>query len=102
MDVKNKECKEQRTKEQKSEEQTMTFGPLFCSLFSVLGGDDALYHLGEIPHKRHTQFLTGRFAVQRTARAIEGASSGVESIMHHHYLPTAIVQVGGSGPATIA
>jgi homogentisate 1,2-dioxygenase len=60
------------------------------------------YHrLGEVPHKRHTQFRKPDGSLYREQVMGTKGFSGVESILYHHHLPTAIVQVEDLGPATI-
>jgi homogentisate 1,2-dioxygenase len=51
------------------------------------------YRLGEIPHKRHTQFRKPDGGLYREeVMGLEGFS-GVQSILYHHYLPPRVAQV---------
>ncbi len=55
--------------------------------------------LGEIPHKRHTQFhKPGGGLYREEVMGLEGFS-GIESILYHYYLPPRVVQVEDMGPA---
>lgn len=58
------------------------------------------YHrLGEIPHKRHTQFRKPDGGLYREeVMGLEGFS-GVQSILYHHFLPPRIARVESLGPA---
>ncbi|MBA3948286.1 MAG: homogentisate 1,2-dioxygenase [Herpetosiphonaceae bacterium] len=58
-------------------------------------------HLGNIPHKRHTQFRKPDGSLFSEQVMGTKGFSGVESILYHHYPPTAIAQVEDLGPATI-
>jgi homogentisate 1,2-dioxygenase len=59
------------------------------------------YHkLGEIPHKRHTQFKKPDGNLYREElMGLEGFSS-IQSILYHHFLPPRVRQVEDLGPAT--
>src|SRR5918997_410909 len=57
--------------------------------------------LGDIPHKRHTQFRKpagGLFSEQ--VMGTKGFS-GLESILYHHHPPTAILHVEDLGPVRV-
>jgi homogentisate 1,2-dioxygenase len=58
------------------------------------------YHkLGEIPHKRHTQFRKPDGGLYREeVMGLEGFS-GLESILYHHFLPPRVARVEDLGPA---
>ena len=58
------------------------------------------YHkLGEIPHKRHTQFKKPDGKLYREeVMGLEGFSS-IESILYHHFLPPRVREVEDLGPA---
>ena len=58
------------------------------------------YHkLGEIPHKRHTQFRKPDGSLYREeVMGLEGFS-GLQSILYHHYLPPAVQRVEDLGEA---
>ncbi len=58
------------------------------------------YHrLGEVPHKRHTQFRKPDGTLYREeVMGLEGFS-GIQSILYHHYLPPAVVRTEFLGPA---
>ncbi len=58
------------------------------------------YHkLGEIPHKRHTQFRKPQGGLYREeVMGLEGFSS-LQSILYHHFLPPRVVRVEDLGPA---
>ncbi|RMF45054.1 MAG: homogentisate 1,2-dioxygenase [Anaerolineae bacterium] len=58
------------------------------------------YHkLGEIPHKRHTQFRKPDGGLYREeVMGLEGFS-GLQSILYHHYLPPAVQRVEDLGEA---
>ena len=58
------------------------------------------YHkLGEIPHKRHTQFKKPDGKLYREElMGLEGFSS-IQSILYHHFLPPRVQQVDDLGPA---
>ncbi|MBI4595218.1 MAG: homogentisate 1,2-dioxygenase [Candidatus Tectomicrobia bacterium] len=46
------------------------------------------HHLGQLPHKRHTQFRKPDGSLYREeVMGLEGFS-GIQSILYHHYLPT--------------
>ncbi|RMG84144.1 MAG: homogentisate 1,2-dioxygenase [Chloroflexi bacterium] len=59
------------------------------------------YHrLGEVPHKRHTQFRKPDGGLYREeVMGLEGFS-GIQSILYHHFLPPRVAQVEDLGPAT--
>src|SRR3712207_6048211 len=60
------------------------------------------YHrLGEIPHKRHTQFRKPDGSLFSEQVMGTKGFSGVESILYHYHPPTAILQVQDLGPAVI-
>ena len=58
------------------------------------------YHkLGEIPHKRHTQFKKPDGKLYREeVMGLEGFSS-IQSILYHHFLPPRVKMVEDLGPA---
>jgi homogentisate 1,2-dioxygenase len=58
------------------------------------------YHkLGQIPHKRHTQFRKPDGGLYREeVMGLEGFS-GLESILYHHFLPPRVLKVEDLGPA---
>ena len=58
------------------------------------------YHkLGEIPHKRHTQFRKPDGGLYREeVMGLEGFS-GIESLLYHHFLPPRVMHVEDCGPA---
>ncbi len=57
------------------------------------------YHrLGEIPHKRHTQFKKPNGQLYREElMGLEGFSS-IQSILYHHYLPPRVTKTEDMGP----
>ena len=60
------------------------------------------YHrLGQIPHKRHTQFRQPDGSLYREQVMGTKGFSGNQSILYHHHAPTAILEVEDLGPATI-
>jgi homogentisate 1,2-dioxygenase len=60
------------------------------------------YHrLGEIPHKRHTQFRKASGGLYREeVMGLEGFS-GVQSILYHHFLPPRVVQAEALGSTKV-
>ncbi len=58
------------------------------------------YHkLGQIPHKRHTQFRKPDGGLYREElMGLEGFSS-LQSILYHHFLPPRVLRVADLGPA---
>ena len=55
--------------------------------------------LGEVPHKRHTQFRKPAGGLYREElMGLEGFSS-LSSLLYHHYLPPRVVSVEDLGPA---
>ena len=58
------------------------------------------YHkLGQIPHKRHTQFKKPDGKLYREElMGLEGFSS-LQSILYHHFLPPRVVKTEDCGPA---
>ncbi len=59
------------------------------------------YRLGEIPHKRHTQFKKANGGLYREeVMGLEGFS-GLESILYHHFLPPRVQKVEDLGPERI-
>lgn len=58
------------------------------------------YHkLGEIPHKRHTQFRKPDGGLYREeVMGLEGFS-GIESLLYHHFLPPRVMHVEDCGAA---
>src|SRR5574341_106089 len=58
------------------------------------------YHrLGEIPHKRHTQFRKPDGGLYREeVMGLEGFS-GIQSILYHHHLPPRVIKAETLGPA---
>ena len=60
------------------------------------------YHrLGEVPHKRHTQFRKPDGSLYREQVMGTKGFSGNEAILYHHHLPTAILSVEDLGPAAL-
>ncbi|GAB4577894.1 MAG: homogentisate 1,2-dioxygenase [Anaerolineales bacterium] len=59
------------------------------------------YHkLGQIPHKRHTQFRKPDGNLYREeVMGLEGFS-GIQSILYHHFLPPRVVKTEDLGPAS--
>ena len=59
------------------------------------------YHkLGQIPHKRHTQFRKPDGNLYREeVMGLEGFS-GIQSILYHHFLPPRVLKVEDLGPAS--
>jgi homogentisate 1,2-dioxygenase len=56
------------------------------------------YKLGQIPHKRHTQFHKQDGGLYREeVMGLEGFS-GLESILYHHFLPPRVREVEDLGP----
>src|SRR5919199_566315 len=54
--------------------------------------------LGEVPHKRHTQFRKPDGTLYREqVMGIKGFS-GIQSILYHHHHPTEVRQVEDRGP----
>jgi homogentisate 1,2-dioxygenase len=61
------------------------------------------YHkLGNVPHKRHTQFRKPDGSLYSEQVMGTKGFSGVESILYHHYPPTAILAVEDLGKTEIA
>jgi len=59
------------------------------------------YRLGEIPHKRHTQFYKPDGGLYREeVMGLEGFS-GLESILYHHFLPPRVMKVEDLGSAAV-
>ncbi|MBW8012951.1 MAG: homogentisate 1,2-dioxygenase [Chloroflexi bacterium] len=60
----------------------------------------SFYHkLGEIPHKRHTQFHKPDGGLYREeVMGLEGFS-GIQSILYHHFLPPRVLKTEDLGPA---
>lgn len=59
------------------------------------------YRLGEIPHKRHTQFRKPEGGLYREeVMGLEGFS-GVQSILYHHYLPPRVAEVEELGSVKV-
>jgi homogentisate 1,2-dioxygenase len=59
------------------------------------------YHLGEIPHKRHTQYRKADGGLYREeVMGLEGFS-GIQSILYHHFLPPRIKHAEPLGSAAI-
>ena len=58
----------------------------------------SFYHrLGEIPHKRHTQFRKPDGGLYREeVMGLEGFS-GIQSILYHHFLPPRVLEVEDMG-----
>src|SRR5687768_39875 len=58
------------------------------------------YHkLGEIPHKRHTQFRKPDGSLYREeVMGLEGFS-GIQSLLYHHFLPPRVKKLDDLGPA---
>src|SRR5688500_17203508 len=57
--------------------------------------------LGEVPHKRHTQFRKPDGSLFSEQVMGTKGFSGVEAILYHYYPPTSIVRVEDLGPAGI-
>jgi homogentisate 1,2-dioxygenase len=61
------------------------------------------YHrLGEIPHKRHTQFRRPDGALYHEQVMGTRGFEGMQSIVYHHRAPTAILHAADRGPVEIA
>ncbi len=59
------------------------------------------YRLGDIPHKRHTQFRKPDGGLYREeVMGLEGFH-GLESVLYHHFLPPRVLQVEYLGDARI-
>jgi homogentisate 1,2-dioxygenase len=59
------------------------------------------YRLGEIPHKRHTQFRKPDGGLYREeVMGLEGFS-GLQSILYHQYLPPRVVHTEDMGAASV-
>lgn len=59
------------------------------------------YSLGQVPHKRHTQFRKPDGGLYREeVMGLEGFS-GLQSILYHYYLPPRVKRVEDLGPALI-
>jgi homogentisate 1,2-dioxygenase len=60
------------------------------------------YHkLGQIPHKRHTQFKKPNGKLYREElMGLEGFSS-LQSILYHHFLPPRVAKTNDCGPAKL-
>lgn len=59
------------------------------------------YKLGEIPHKRHTQFRKpGGGLYREEVMGLEGFS-GIESILYHYFLPPRVVHIEDLGSIQI-
>src|SRR3990172_420334 len=57
--------------------------------------------LGQIPHKRHTQFRKPDGGLYREeVMGLEGFS-GLQSILYHHFLPPRVKRVEDLGPARV-
>jgi homogentisate 1,2-dioxygenase len=58
------------------------------------------YHkLGDIPHKRHTQFRKADGGLYREeVMGLEGFS-GIQSILYHHFMPPRVIETEYLGPA---
>jgi homogentisate 1,2-dioxygenase len=58
------------------------------------------YHkLGQIPHKRHTQFRKSNGGLYREElMGLEGFS-GIQSLLYHYFLPPRVLQVKDLGPS---
>jgi homogentisate 1,2-dioxygenase len=57
------------------------------------------YRLGDIPHKRHTQFRKPDGGLYREeVMGLEGFS-GIQSILYHHFLPPRVLKVEPMGSA---
>ncbi len=57
------------------------------------------YRLGEVPHKRHTQFRKPDGSLYREeVMGLEGFH-GIQSLLYHHFLPPAVVRSDLIGPA---
>ncbi|HEX5691900.1 MAG TPA: hypothetical protein VFX76_17920, partial [Roseiflexaceae bacterium] len=60
------------------------------------------YHrLGELPHKRHTQFRQPDGSLYREQVMGERGFEGIQSIVYHRRAPTAILRVEDRGPAQV-
>src|SRR3712207_5033809 len=57
--------------------------------------------LGDVPHKRHTQFRKADGSLFSEQVMGTKGFSGLEAILYHHYPPTAIVEVEDLGPARV-
>jgi homogentisate 1,2-dioxygenase len=59
------------------------------------------YRLGQVPHKRHTQFRKPDGGLYREElMGLEGFSS-IQSVLYHHFLPPRVVSVDDMGPANL-
>ncbi|HVN55374.1 MAG TPA: homogentisate 1,2-dioxygenase [Anaerolineaceae bacterium] len=59
------------------------------------------FKLGQIPHKRHTQFRKPDGGLYREeVMGLEGFS-GLESILYHYFLPPRVLRVEDIGPARV-
>jgi len=59
------------------------------------------YHkLGDIPHKRHTQFRKPDGGLYREEVMGLDGFSGVQSILYHHFLPPRVLRVQDCGAVT--
>lgn len=60
------------------------------------------YHrLGELPHKRHTQFRQPDGSLYREQVMGTRGFEGIQSIVYHRRAPTAVLKVEDRGPASI-
>ena len=60
------------------------------------------YHrLGELPHKRHTQFRQPDGSLYREQVMGTRGFEGIQSIVYHRRAPTAVLKVEDRGPAPI-
>ena len=57
--------------------------------------------LGDVPHKRHTQFRKADGTLFSEQVMGTKGFSGLEAILYHHYPPTAILEVEDLGPARV-
>lgn len=58
------------------------------------------YHkLGDLPHKRHTQFKKSDGSLYREEVMGLDGFSGIQSILYHHFIPPRILKTENLGPA---
>ena len=59
------------------------------------------HHLGELPHKRHTQFRQPNGALYHEQVMGTRGFEGIQSIVYHRRAPTTILQAEDRGPIEI-
>ena len=60
------------------------------------------HHLGELPHKRHTQFRRPDGLLYHEQVMGTRGFEGIQSIVYHRCAPTAMLQAEDRGPIEIA